>query len=346
MNLLLDDTSETSMPDPPLRDRVAVVAGATRGAGRGIARMLGEAGATVYCTGRSIRGRPATPGRPETLEETAELVTAAGGRGIAVRTDHTIESEVEQLFARVRAEAGRLDVLVNDIWGGDALTEWGTPFWELSTDKGQQMLERAVHTHIITSRHGAPMMVERNAGLIVEVTDGDTFGYRGNLSYDLAKNAVIRLAYAMSADLHSHGVTALAVTPGFLRSEAVLDHFGVTEDNWRDAIEKDEYFAESETPCYVGRAIAALAADPNVCAKSGGLYSSWGLAKEYGFTDMDGRRPHWGSFFRRKVQAIVERDAPPSDFDMFVVRSRLYQAELDPSAAEEAEGLRAWLAHH
>ena len=346
MNLLLDDTSETSMPDPPLRDRVAVVAGATRGAGRGIARMLGEAGATVYCTGRSVRGRPATPGRPETLEETAELVSAAGGRGIAVRTDHTIESEVEQLFARVRAEAGRLDVLVNDIWGGDALTEWGTPFWELSTDKGQQMLERAVHTHIITSRHGVPLMVERNAGLIVEVTDGDTFGYRGNLFYDLAKNAVVRLAYAMSADLHARRVTALAITPGFLRSEAVLDHFGVTEDNWRAAIEKDAYFAESETPCYVGRAIAALAADPNVGAKSGGLFSSWGLAKEYGFTDVDGRRPDWGSFFRRKVQAIVERDAPPDEMDVFVVRSRLYQAEFDPSAAEEVERLRAWLRCH
>ncbi len=331
------------MPERPLRDQVAVVAGATRGAGRGIARMLGAAGATVYCTGRSVRGRPATPGRPETLEETAELVTAEGGRGIAVRTDHTIEAEVERLFARVRTEAGRLDVLVNDIWGGDALTEWGKPFWELSTAKGQQVLERAVQSHIITSRHGAPLMVERNAGLIVEVTDGDTLGYRGNLFYDLAKSAVIRLAYAMAADLHAHRVTALAVTPGFLRSEAVLDHFGVTEDNWRDAIAKDEYFAESETPCFVGRAIAALAADPDVAAKDGGLFSSWGLAKEYGFTDVDGRRPHWGSFFRRKVRAIVDRDTSPNDFDVFVVRSRLYQAELDPSASEEAERLRVWL---
>ncbi len=331
------------MPDRPLRDQVAVVAGATRGAGRGIARMLGEAGATVYCTGRSIRGRPATPGRPETLEETAELVSADGGQGIAIRTDHTIEAEVEQLFACVRAEAGRLDVLVNDIWGGDALTEWGKPFWELSPSNGVAMLERAVHTHIITSRYGAPLMVERNAGLIVEVTDGDTMGYRGNLLYDLAKNAVIRLAFAMSADLHAHRVTALAITPGFLRSEAVLDHFGVNEDNWRDAIQKDEYFAESETPCYVGRAIAALAADPNVGAKSGGLFSSWGLAKEYGFTDVDGRRPHWGSFFRRKVREILKRDTPPDAMDVFVVRSRLYQAELDPSAAAEAGRLRDWL---
>ena len=334
------------MPDLPLQDRVAVVAGATRGAGRGIARMLGAAGATVYCTGRSVQGRPATPGRPETLEETAELVATEGGRGIAVRTDHTIEPEVERLFARVRAEAGRLDILVNDIWGGDALTEWGTPFWELSTAKGMELLERAVHTHIITSRHGVPLMVERDAGLIVEVTDGDTSGYRGNLFYDLAKNAVARLAYAMAADLHAHNVTALAVTPGFLRSEAVLDHFGVTESNWREAIEKDEYFAESETPCFVGRAIAALAADPDVARKSGELYSSWELAREYGFTDVDGRRPEWGSFFLRKVRGIVERDTAPDEMDLFVVRSRLYQAELDSSAAGETDRLRAWLRRH
>ncbi|MXY30667.1 MAG: SDR family NAD(P)-dependent oxidoreductase [Gammaproteobacteria bacterium] len=334
------------MPDLPLQGQVAVVAGATRGAGRGIARILGAAGATVYCTGRSVKGRPATPGRPETLEETAELVTAEGGRGIAVRADHTVESEVEQLFARISAETGRLDVLVNDIWGGDALTEWGTPFWELSTAKGMELLERAVHTHIITSRHGVPLMVERNAGLIVEVTDGDTFGYRGNLFYDLAKNAVVRLAYAMASDLRAHNVTALAVTPGFLRSEAVLDHFGVKESNWREAIEKDEYFSESETPCFVGRAIAALAADPDVARKSGGLYSSWELAKEYGFTDIDGRRPDWSSFFLGKVQGIVDRGAPPGEMDLFVVRSRLYQAELDPSAAGETERLRAWLERH
>ena len=324
-------------------DRVAVVAGATRGAGRGIARMLGAAGAVVYCTGRSVRGRPATPGRAETIEETAEAVTAAGGRGVAVRTDHTVEAEVERLFARVRAERGRLDVLVNDVWGGDALTEWGAPFWELSTAQGLELLERAVHSHIITSRHGVPLMVERNAGLVVEVTDGDTLGYRGNLFYDLAKNAVIRLAYAMAADLHAHRVTALAVTPGFLRSEAVLDHCGVTEANWRDAIADDPYFAESETPCYVGRAVAALAADPDVAAKSGGLFSSWGLAKEYGFTDVDGRRPDWGAFFPRKVRELVERGPSSDEMDLFVVRSRLHQIERDPSAADEAARLRAWL---
>ena len=208
------------------------------------------------------------------------------------------------------------------------------------------MLERAVHSHIITSRHGAPLMIERDAGLIVEVTDGDTHGYRGNLFYDLAKNAVVRLAYAMAGDLHAHRVTALAVTPGFLRSEHVLDHFDVTEANWRDAIDKDPYFAESETPCYVGRAVAALAADPHVAQKSGRLFSSWALAKEYGFTDIDGRRPDWGSFFLRNVREILERETPPDEMDLFVIRSRLYQAELDPSAAEEAARLRAWLARH
>ena len=331
------------MPPEALAGQVAVVAGATRGAGRGIARMLGAAGATVYCTGRSVKGHPASAGRPETIEETAAMVTAEGGRGIAVRTDHTVEPEVERLFQRVRAEQGRLDVLVNDIWGGDALTEWGAPFWELATAKGLEMLEQAVHSHIITSRHGAPLMVERNAGLIVEVTDGDTLGYRGNLFYDLAKNAVIRLAYAMAADLHAHGVTALAITPGFLRSEAVLDGFGVTEENWRDGIAADPYFAESETPCYVGRAVAALAADPRVANKSGGLFSSWALAKEYDFTDLDGRRPDWATFYARKVQEIVNRSTPPDEMDRFVVRSRLQQAELDPSAAAEATRLRAWL---
>ena len=331
------------MADPSLDNQVALVTGATRGAGRGIARMLGAAGATVYCTGRSVRGQPATPGRPETIEETAEMVSAEGGCGIAVRTDHTVESEVERLFARIREEQDRLDILVNDIWGGDDLTEWGTPFWELTTARGLQMLERAVHTHIVTSRLGAPMMIARNAGLIIEVTDGDTLGYRGNLFYDMAKTSVIRLAYAMAADLHKHRVTALAITPGFLRSEAVLDHFGVSEANWRDAVEEDPYFAESETPCLVGRAVAALAADPNVHARRGGLYAAWTLASEYGFTDIDGRRPDWGRFWPSKVQEIMERDSTPDEMDLFSVRSMLHQMELDPSAKEEVQRLRAYL---
>ncbi len=295
----------------PLKGKVAVVAGATRGAGRGIARMLGEAGATVYCTGRSSRSAPAerpagvSPfdlrGRPETIEETAELVGAHGGQGIAVRVDHTDERQVAGLFAQVRVEQGRLDLLVNDVWGGDDLVEWGTPFWELSVEKGLLMQQRAVHTHVITSRHGAPLLVERGAGLIIEITDGDTPGYRGNLFYDLAKSSGIRLAYAMAEELRPHGVAALALTPGFLRSEAMLEHFGVSEASWRDGAQKDPHFIASETPFFVGRAVAALAADPEIMRKSGGAFSSWGLADEYGFTDQDGSRPHWGRYFAEHV---------------------------------------------
>ena len=273
----------------------------------------------------------------------AELVTAEGGRGIAVRTDHTVESEVEQLFARVRAEAGRLDVPVKDIWGGYDLTERGKPFWELSVAQGQQLLERAVHCHLITSRHGAALMIERDAGIIVEVTAGDTLDYRGNFFYDLAKSAVIRLAYAVAADPHAHKVTALAITPGFLRTEAVLESFGVTEENWRDAIREDTYFSESETSCLVGRAVAALAADPNVGVENGDLFSIWMLSKEHVLTDADGRRPDWGTFFPRKVQKIVDGNEP-TEMNIFIVHTRLYQAELDPAAIEEAGRLRTWLA--
>ena len=305
--------------------------------------MLGAAGATVYCTGRSIRGQPATGTRPETIEETAELVTSHGGQGIAIQVDHTVEAQVEALFARVRSEQSRLDILVNDIWGGDDLVEWGAPFWGLSTTQGLTMLERAVHSHIITSRHGVPLMVERRAGLVVEVTDGDTPGYRGSLFYDLAKHSVVRLGYAMAAELAPLNVTALAVTPGFLRSEAVLETMGVSESNWRDAIASDPYFAESETPCYVGRAIAALAADPDVSAKAGGVYASWTLAKEYGFTDVDGRQPDWGSFFLRQIRELLDRDTPPNPMELFAVQSRLYQVEQDRSQADEATRLRRFL---
>ena len=334
------------MTTKPLADRVAVVTGATRGTGRGIARMLGSAGATVYCTGRSVKGHPATPGRPETIEETAEMVAAEGGKGIAVRTDHTVEAEVERLFDRVRREQNRLDILVNDIWGGDEMIEWGAPFWKLDSAKGLKMLEGAVHSHIITSRLGVPMMVERNAGLIVEVTDGDTMGYRGNLFYDLAKNATIRLGYAMASDLHAHRITALTVTPGFLRSEAMLDGFGVTEENWRDGIAQDSFFAESETPCYMGRGVAALAADPDVASKHGGLFSSGSLAKEYGFTDLDGRRPDWGSYFSARMREIIEREGTPDETSLYYVRARMHQIELDPAAEEECSRLRDYLDRH
>jgi NAD(P)-dependent dehydrogenase (short-subunit alcohol dehydrogenase family) len=285
----------------PLTGKVAVVAGATRGAGRGIACMLGEAGATVYCTGRSVRGKPATQGRPETIEETAEMVSGYGGQGIAVQVDHSDEQQVQALFERVRAEQGRLDILVNDIWGGDELTEWEKPFWELDIAKGLLMQQRGVHTHIITSRYGVPLMVAARQGLVIEITDGDSPGYRGNLFYDLVKASVIRLALGMAEELRPYGVTALALTPGFLRSEAMLDRFGVTEANWQDGAKVDPHFIASETPYFVGRAVAALAVDPDVFRRSGGVYSSWGLSDEYGFTDIDGRRPHWGRYYKEHI---------------------------------------------
>lgn len=296
----------------PLEGRIALVAGATRGAGRGIATMLGEAGATVYCTGRSVRGRPATGSRPETIEETAELVDAKGGRGIAVRVDHSVEAEVEALCARIQREQGRLDILVNDIWGGDGLTEFGPAFWKQPAAKGQQMFERAVFTHLLTSRHAVPLMLGGQRGLLVEITDGDSFGYRGNLWYDLVKMSVIRLAFSMSRELRRTNVTALALTPGFLRSEEMLENFGVTEANWREGAAKDPHFIASESPCYVGRAVAALAADPNVGAKAGRVFSSWALAREYGFTDADGSQPHWGDYFARafgKPYRVADEDA-------------------------------------
>jgi NAD(P)-dependent dehydrogenase (short-subunit alcohol dehydrogenase family) len=261
--------------------------------------MLGEAGATVYCTGRSVRGNT-PPGRPETIEETAEMVTDYGGVGVPVAVDHLKPDQVEALFQRVQTEQGRLDILVNDIWGGDELAEWGKPFWEQSLARGFTMMERAIHTHIITSHFGAPLMVNQGSGLIVEITDGDSPSYRGNFFYDLCKVSVIRMALAMNEELRPHGVTALAVTPGFLRSEAMLDLFGVSEANWRDGVEQDENFIASETPYFVGRAVASLAADPNVAQKGGGVYSSWGLSDEYGFSDIDGNRPHWGRYFEAK----------------------------------------------
>lgn len=283
-----------------LAGKVAVVAGATRGAGRGIAVELGAAGATVYCTGRSVRGQPSDLNRPETIDETAELVTQAGGRGIAVRVDHTREAEVKALFERIKDEQnGQLDVLVNDIWGGDSLTEWQVPFWNIDVSKGLWMLERALFTHILTSRYGAPLMVARGSGLIIEVGDGDTLDYRGTFLYDLVKTSVMRLAFGMAEDLRTkgegraQGVTALALTPGYLRSEEMLENKGVTEANWRDAAKQDASFAKSETPHYIGRAVVALASDPNVHEKSGKALSTWGLVDEYGFTDLDGSQPRW-----------------------------------------------------
>jgi NAD(P)-dependent dehydrogenase (short-subunit alcohol dehydrogenase family) len=301
-----------------LSGKVAVVAGATRGAGRAMAVALGAAGATVYCTGRSTRDTRSDMNRPETIEDTAEAVTAGGGLGIAVRVDHTREDDVRALFERVATEqAGRLDILINDVWGGDSLAEWGVPFWEHSVERGLKMIERGLFSHIITARHAAPLMVARGSGLIIEITDGDSPNYRGALFYDLVKASVIRLAVAMHGDLHAarlDGITALALTPGFLRSEAMLDHFGVTEATWRDAIKVDPYFAESETPYFIGQAVVALATDPNIGAKGGQALATWHLAEEYDFDDYDGRRPHWKRFFdaRQVEQATSEKGQPPA----------------------------------
>jgi NAD(P)-dependent dehydrogenase (short-subunit alcohol dehydrogenase family) len=287
-----------------LSGTVALVAGATRGAGRAIACELGWAGATVYATGRSVRGAPSAMQRPETIEDTAELIAARGGNAIAVRCDHTEPEQVAALFERVRAErGGQLDVLVNDVWGGDPLSQWGVPFWEHSLDDGLRMQRQAVWSHVITSWYGVPLMLERGRGLVIEMTDGATGDYRGSFFYDLAKASVIRLAVGQAADLRPHGVAAVALTPGFMRSEAVLDHFGVTESNWRDGVAKDPHFAASETPLYVGRAVVALAADPAVMRWSGQALTSWNLAREYGFSDSDGSQPDWGTYFRDNVRA-------------------------------------------
>jgi NAD(P)-dependent dehydrogenase (short-subunit alcohol dehydrogenase family) len=309
---------------PDLSECVALVAGATRGVGRGIALALGEAGATVYCTGRSSRAKlgdtaemkrsdeqrkkvlPATyyVGRPETVEETAELVTARGGNGIAVVVDHLEASQVDGLLAKIRKEQGKLHVLVNDI-SESAEHEFGKTFWQVDLERGFAMLRNAIHTHIITSHYAAPLLIEtakqsNRSGLIVEIGDGDTYTYRGHLLFDLIKTTVIRLAFAMSYELRKKNVAAIALTPGFLRSEVMLERFGVTEANWQDAVKKEADYICSETPLYAGRAVAALAADPNVMEKSGRVFSSWGLSDEYPFCDADGRRPHWGRHFRDK----------------------------------------------
>lgn len=286
----------------PLLGKIAVVAGATRGAGRGIASMLGEAGATVYCTGRSTRGNLASgSNRPETIDETAEMVTAYGGKGIAVRVDHSVPSEVEALFERVKQEQGRLDILVNDIWGGERYIEF-KPFWERSLDNALRMLRQAIDTHIITAHYGARLMVEQKSGIIFEITDGDTMNYRGEVVYDMVKTSIIRLAFGMAQDLRGHNVVSLAVTPGFLRSEEMLDYFGVTKANWQDATKQEPHFIASETPFFVGRAVAALAADPNIAQRAGGVYASWTLSDEYGFKDIDGSSPHWGRYFAEHVE--------------------------------------------
>ena len=278
----------------PLSGRVALVAGATRGAGRGIAVQLGAAGATVYVTGRTTRLQRSEMNRPETIEETAELVDASGGRGIAVQVDHLVPDQVRDLVARIDREQGRLHVLVNDIWGATTM-EWNKSVWESTLEIGLRTLRLAVDTHAITSHFAIPLLIRHPGGLVVEVTDGtDEYNattYRVSFFYDLAKAAVNRMAFALAHELQPHGATALSLTPGWLRSEAMLDAYGVTEERWRDATRISPHFAISESPAYVGRAVAALAQDPDVSRWNGQSLSSGQLAKVYGFTDLDGSQP-------------------------------------------------------
>jgi NAD(P)-dependent dehydrogenase (short-subunit alcohol dehydrogenase family) len=279
-----------------LTGKVALVAGASRGAGRGTAVALGEAGATVYCTGRTTSEQRSEYDRPETVDETAELVTAAGGEGIAVAVDHLEPAQVEALVQRIDAEQGRLDVLVNDIWGGEKLAQWNTPIWKHDLDGGLRILRLAIDTHLITSHFALPLLIRRPGGLVIEMTDGtleyNAKNYRLSTFYDLAKTSVIRLAFAQGKELAPHGCTAVALTPGWMRSEMMLEHYGVTEETWREAVVGSPHFvAISESPRFVGRAVAALAADPELARRNGGSFSSGGLAREYGFTDVDGSQP-------------------------------------------------------
>ncbi|MCQ4045912.1 SDR family oxidoreductase [Streptantibioticus rubrisoli] len=292
------------MDDGPLSGKVALVAGATRGASRATAVELGRCGATVYVTGRTTRERRSEVNRPESIEETAELVTAAGGTGIAVPTDHLQPDAVRALVERVDRAHGRLDVLVNGVWGGDHLLEFGKKVWELRLADGLRMLRLGVEAHLVTSHLALPLLIRRPGGLVVEVTDGTAeFNrrYRENLFFDLAKNAPHRMAFGLSQELARYGGTAVSLTPGFLRSEEMLDHFGVSEGNWRDAVAVDPHFAIAESPTYAGRAVAALATDPAVARWAGRSLSTGQLARAYGFTDADGSRPDAFGYFRDVV---------------------------------------------
>ena len=278
-----------------LDGKIALVAGATRAAGRGIALELAAAGAFVYCTGRSTHAQRSEMDRPETIEETVELIEREGGRGAAVQVDHSDPAQVEALVTRIESEQGQLDVLVNDIWGGDKSIQWNVPVWEHSLDQGLKMMHRAIDTHIITSHFALPLLIRNPGGLVVEVTDGtaetNNNNYRVSLFYDLSKTSIIRMAWLLGHELAPHQCTAVAVSPGWLRSEQMLDNYGVTEENWREATAKQAHFAISETPRYVGRAVAHLAGDPDVARWNGQSRSSGELAKVYGFTDTDGSQP-------------------------------------------------------
>lgn len=278
-----------------LEGKVALVAGATRGAGRGIARELGAAGAIVYCTGRSTMQHRSEMNRPETIEETAELIERDGGRAIPVQVDHLDPRQVEALIARIEKEHGRLDLIVNDIWGGDHFIQWNTPVWDYSLENGLRQLHLAIDTHLITNHYALPLLIKNKGGLVVEVTDGtaeyNDNHYRVSIFYDLAKTSVVRMAWSLAQELKPHECTALALSPGWLRSEQMLDNYGVTEENWRDATKVQPHFIITETPRYVGRAVAHLAADPDVARWNAQSLSSGQLAKIYGFTDVDGSQP-------------------------------------------------------
>src|SRR5271155_5804969 len=311
------NASASSYQPPNLRGKVALVAGATRGVGRGTALALGEAGAIVYCAGRSTRAnRVKRSGeknkispfdharRPETVEETAEMVTERGGKGIAAILDHTDAKLVKKLLARIGKEQGKLHIFVNDV-AEIIPQDWGKTFWTLHLENGFANLRNVLHAHVTTSHFAAPLLIESakksaTTALIVEIGDGDSYTYRGHLFYDLVKTTVIRLAFAMARELRRKNIAAVALTPGFLRSEVMLEHFGVTEANWRDAAKKNPDYIVSETPLFAGRAVASLAGDPALMKKSGRAFSSWGLSDEYGFTDADGSRPHWGRHFEGK----------------------------------------------
>ncbi|MDQ0897750.1 SDR family oxidoreductase [Paenibacillus sp. V4I7] len=278
-----------------LNGKVALVAGATRGAGRGIAIELGAAGATVYVTGRTTRTQRSEYNRPETIEETAELVSNAGGRGIAVQVDHLDPDQVQALIARIENEQGRLDILVNDVWGAEYLAQWNVPVWEHSLERGLRMLRLAIDTHIITSHFALPLLIRNKNGLVIEITDGtaeyNDRNYRLSMFYDLAKTSVIRMAQSLAHELSPYKCTAIAVTPGWMRSEIMLDHYGVKEENWRDATVKEPHSIISESPRFVGRAVAALAGDPEAARWNGHSVSSGKLAQVYGFYDLDGSQP-------------------------------------------------------
>ncbi len=327
----------------PLAGRVAVVAGATRGAGRGIARALGEAGATVYCTGRSVRGDPSPYARPETIDQTAEMIAAAGGTAIAVRVDHTEEAQVQSLFARVQGEQKRLDILVNSVAGEDPRMGGWEQFWKSDLSYLAEGLRQSVVSHLITAKHAAPLMMKKRRGLIVEVTEGDFLvSGSGNIMRDLSKAGQKSLAMSFAESLRTHGIASVAITPGFLRSEMMLQYFGVTETTWRKAGKKDPHFLHSESPLFVGRAVAALARDPDVLARSGDVYSSWELARDYGFVDEDGSRPDWGAHFATVVvpgmpgmRAGVERHL--RQLERHVRRVKRYLGDTDVEARHPTE---------